>query len=133
MDNWYNRCCLDCSSYNIISKIKYRFNHIIFIGFGYNFFAWVLIKSVELPGWLKFEFHELERIELEAKEAGLINNEISEKEYEGYDFEYPHMELAKTNQSLVLVSLRIEIEKTLRLIAKKYKIDALIFYFLFNP
>lgn len=82
-----------------------------------------LFKSVELPGGLKFEFQDLERIELEAKEAGLLNNEISEKE-EGYNYDYPFIELAKTNQSLALVSLRIEIEKRLRLIAEKYSIDA---------
>lgn len=83
-----------------------------------------LFKSVELPGGLKFEFQDLERIELEAKEAGLINNAISEKEEEVYKFDYPFIELAKTNQSLALVSLRIEIEKRLRLIAEKYSIDA---------
>ena len=82
-----------------------------------------LFKSVELPGGLKFEFQDLERIELEAKEAGLLNNEISEKE-EGYNYDYPFIELAKTNQSLALVSLRIEIEKRLRLIAEKFSIDA---------
>ncbi|WP_367754712.1 hypothetical protein [Flavobacterium sp. WC2430] len=84
-----------------------------------------LFKSVELPGGLKFEFQDLERIELEAKEAGLINNEVSEKEEKDvYNYDYPFIELAKTNQSLALVSLRIEIEKRLRLIAEKYSVDA---------
>lgn len=84
-----------------------------------------LFKSVELPGGLKFEFQDLERIELEAKEAGLINNEISNKdETYVYNYDYPFIELAKTNQSLALVSLRIEIEKRLRLIAEKYSINA---------
>lgn len=84
-----------------------------------------LFKSVELPGGLKFEFQDLERIELEAKEAGLIDKDISNGEdTKVYDFDYPFIELAKSNQSLALVSLRIEIEKRLRLIAEKYSIDA---------
>lgn len=57
-----------------------------------------LFKSVELPGGLKFEFQDLERISLEAKEAGLIDNEEikSKKEKEGLE-NYPFLELAQSN------------------------------------
>jgi len=83
-----------------------------------------LFKSVELPGGLKFEFQDLERIGLEAKEAGLIDNEeIDSDSEQGNSEDYPFIELAKSNQSLALVSLRIEIEKRLRQIAEKYSID----------
>lgn len=83
-----------------------------------------LFKSVELPGGLKFEFQDLERIGLEAKEAGLIDNvEIESDKKQLNSEDYPFIELAKTNQSLALVSLRIEIEKRLRQIAEKYSID----------
>jgi len=84
-----------------------------------------LFKSVELPGGLKFEFQDLERISLEAKEAGLIDNEKIKPKEEQEDFEnYPFLELAQSNQSLALVSLRIEIEKRLRQIAERYSVDS---------
>ncbi|PKA99470.1 hypothetical protein B0O79_3181 [Flavobacteriaceae bacterium MAR_2009_75] len=88
---------------------------------------WVesLFKSVELPGGLKLEFQDLERIELEAKEAGLIKDDSEEdSQIEYLDKDYVFVDLAKTNPSLALVSLRIEIEKRLRQIAEKYSIES---------
>lgn len=87
---------------------------------------WVetLFKSVELPGGLKLEFQDLERIEFEAKELGFIKYDGEEQyEVEEIKNDYPFIELAKSNQSLALVSLRIEIEKRLREIAEKYSIE----------
>lgn len=84
-----------------------------------------LFKSVELPGGLKLEFHELEKIGTEAKKVGLIPNKQQEpqiktkEEKPKYDF----VEIAEKNQELALVSLRIEIETRLRKIATKYSID----------
>ncbi|SHH21369.1 hypothetical protein SAMN05421866_2253 [Chryseobacterium oranimense] len=80
-----------------------------------------LFKSVELPGGLKLEFHDLEKIEKEAEKVGLINKEKNSNILsENYEF----IEIANTNQSLALISLRIEIEKKLREIAHKYNIGA---------
>ncbi|PUB34909.1 uncharacterized protein DUF1311 [Elizabethkingia sp. YR214] len=83
---------------------------------------WVepLFKSVELPGGVKLEFQDLEKIEKEAKEVGLIDEQQTNvATTKDYDF----IEIANTNQALALVSLRIEIEKRLRGIAKKYNLE----------
>lgn len=84
-----------------------------------------LFKSVELPGGLKLEFQDLQKLETEAKKAGLIKpdtqteTEIIKNEVVPYSF----VEIAEQNQELALVSLRIEIEKHLRKIASKYDIE----------
>lgn len=83
---------------------------------------WVepLFKSVELPGGVKLEFQELEKIEKEAKEVGLIDEQQTNvATSKDYDF----IEIADINQALALVSLRIEIEKKLREIANKYNLE----------
>lgn len=84
-----------------------------------------LFKSVELPGGVKLEFQELEKIEKEAKKIGLIStDETTEKvEVDKENLKYYFVEIAEKNQELALVSLRIEIEKRLREIATKYSID----------
>jgi hypothetical protein len=81
-----------------------------------------LLKSVELPGGLKVEFHDLEKIEKEAKEAGLIKNTSTELAPDPRfdDDKFLFIEIAENNQELALVNLRIEIEKRLRKIADKY-------------
>jgi uncharacterized protein YecT (DUF1311 family) len=82
-----------------------------------------LFKSVELPGGVKFEFQDLEKIKEEAKKVGLITTEtVSTVSIEGKG-KYYFVEIAEKNQALALVSLRIEIEKRLREIAAKYSID----------
>lgn len=84
-----------------------------------------LFKSVELPGGLKLEFQDLQRLELEAKESGLINKEseeIQNSEFENKN--YTFIELAQSNPTLALVSLRIEIERRLRQIAEKYSVES---------
>lgn len=87
---------------------------------------WVepLFKSVGLPGGITFQFQDLEKIKTDAKKAGLIttgNNNDNESFtiLPKYDF----IEIAEKNKSLALMSLRIEIEKKLRLIATANKID----------
>lgn len=84
-----------------------------------------LFKSVELPGGLKLEFQELEKIKTEAEKVGLIPTEQKEPQNEAEDEKpkYYFVEIAEKNQELALVSLRIEIEKRLREIATKYSID----------
>ena len=48
---------------------------------GLSMMPWLesLFKSVELPGGLKLEFYDLKRVELEAKDAGLIEETQGEK------------------------------------------------------
>ena len=84
-----------------------------------------LFKSVELPGGVKLEFQELEKIEKEAKKIGLISSvEVTEKvEVNKNNPKYYFVEIAEKNQELALVNLRIEIEKRLREIATKYSIE----------
>lgn len=84
-----------------------------------------LFKSVELPGGVKLEFQELEKIEKEAKKIGLISTEetTTKAEENKEKPKYYFVEIAEKNQELALVSLRIEIEKRLREIATKYSID----------
>jgi uncharacterized protein YecT (DUF1311 family) len=84
-----------------------------------------LFKSVELPGGVKLEFQELEKIAKDAKEVGLITSHNTEDL--GIDTNtkpsYYFVEIAEKNQELALVSLRIEIEKRLRDIAAKYDVE----------
>src|SRR4051794_29649521 len=84
-----------------------------------------LFKSVELPGGVKLEFQDLEKLEKEAKEVGLISSEDKTTQLQQNEMKqkYDFVEIAEKNQELALVSLRIEIEKRLREIAAKYCID----------
>lgn len=76
-----------------------------------------LFKSLEIPGGLRFEFQELERVEKEAKEAGLVTDKpINNKS------EYTFIEIAEAYPQLALASLRIEIEKSLKILAQKTKV-----------
>lgn len=77
-----------------------------------------LFKSVELPGGLKFEFQEqLERVKKEAKAAWLISNKFSSNK------NYTFLEFAESNPTLALASLRMEIEKSLRILAENKDIE----------
>jgi len=84
-----------------------------------------LFKSVELPGGLKFEFQDLQKVETDAKKAGLIKTEETKQQMEVLkNFTiYPFVEIARQNPNLALASLRIEIEKRLRELAAKYEIE----------
>ena len=85
-----------------------------------------LFKSVELPGGVKLEFQDLQKIENEAKSAGLIKPENENPETKDEQI-YPFTEIAEQNPELALVSLRIEIEKRLRAIANKYNVEVRTF------
>lgn len=82
-----------------------------------------LLKSVELPGGVKVEFHDLEKISDKAIEAGLIKEEDINNIEETLVETYPFMEIASVNQGLALVGLRIEIEKRLRRLADRYGLE----------
>jgi hypothetical protein len=75
-----------------------------------------LFKSIGLPGGMQFQFHDLTRLETDAKKAGLINPaknlESMTRSYTG-----SFVETVQENKELALVTLRIEIEKKLREIA----------------
>ena len=73
-----------------------------------------LFKSLELPGGLKFEFQELERVKQEIKAAGLIDGTPPEKASS-----YTFLDVAESNPELALAGLRIELEKSLRTLAEQ--------------
>jgi hypothetical protein len=83
-----------------------------------------LFKSVELPGGIKVEFQDLEKVSEEAKAAGIIQADSKVEQKESIEKpEYAFLELANVNQQMALVGLRIEIEKRLRELAKKYSLS----------
>jgi len=75
---------------------------------------WLLpvLRSVELPGGLKFEFQDLQRAEKGVRDAGLISTS------EEVRADYPFLEVVNTDPGLALAGLRIEIEKRLRFMAE---------------
>lgn len=73
-----------------------------------------LLKSLELPGGIKFEFQELEKVTEEAEEAGLLSKTSSK-----IKSDYGFMSLIESSPGLALAGLRIELEKSLRNLAEK--------------
>lgn len=74
-----------------------------------------LFRVVEFPGGWKFEYKDLEKVEKEIGNAGLMAKPEKDKLiFSQISFE--------ENPNLVLAILRIEIEKKVRLIAKKHSI-----------
>jgi hypothetical protein len=67
-----------------------------------------LFKSIELPGGLKVQYQDLEKIEDRAIQSGLITTEI-DKIDESYSFQT----VASKDPNLALAGLRIELEKRL--------------------
>jgi len=67
-----------------------------------------LVKSLELPGGWKVEFHELQKAASRAETAGLLAAEPSQKEV-AFSFQ----SIATRDPNLALAGLRIEIEKRL--------------------
>ena len=78
-----------------------------------------LIKSVEIPGWGKVEFQELENVASRAETAGLLAMKSSEAEQK-----FSFQPIAQRDPNLALAGLRIEIEKRLALLAKTHDINA---------
>jgi len=71
-----------------------------------------ILRSVELPGGLKFEFRDLQRAEKGARDAGLISTpEVAR-------VDYPFLDVVDSDPGLALAGLRIEIEKRLRFMAE---------------
>lgn len=82
---------------------------------------WVapLFKSLELPGGLKFEFQDLEKVSKEARELGLISDDTQPQKEQDYSF----LSVASFDPNLALAGLRIEIEKRLRKLASENNIE----------
>lgn len=78
-----------------------------------------IFKSLEFPGGWKLEFQEeLARVRQEAEVAGLIDSRSMKN-----NVEYGFMEIAESNPGLAMAGLRIEIEKSLKAIAKHEGIE----------
>lgn len=77
-----------------------------------------IFKSVELPGGVKVEYRDLERAREEVARVGLLGTPPERKEEPSY------IAIAQEDPNLALAGLRIEIERRLRAIAKKYGLDA---------
>lgn len=76
-----------------------------------------IIKSVELPGGLKVELEDLEKLENRARNAGLI----SEKDTQEAETAPSYMDVADSDPNLALAGLRIEIERQLNRIAEPFR------------
>jgi hypothetical protein len=77
-----------------------------------------IFKSVELPGGLKVEFQEFERVKQEADRAGLLATPTNRSQ------EPTYIMVAQEDPILALAGLRIEIERRLRSLAKALGIEA---------
>ncbi len=80
-----------------------------------------LFKSLEFPGGLKVEYHELQKASEKAKKAGLLKSTLDKKSKKKPKISYQQISLKDPN--LALASLRIEIEKRLMKIAESHGLE----------
>jgi hypothetical protein len=73
-----------------------------------------LFKSVELPGGLKVEFHDVQKVSDKARAAGLLDPVSSAAMASEYSFQT----VSKADPNLALAGLRIELEKRLQGLAE---------------
>ncbi len=78
----------------------------------------MFFRSVELPGGIKVEYHELKEAEAKARDAGLITT--SDEKSKAADPIYER--IAEEDPNLALAGLRIEIEKELVALASRHGI-----------
>lgn len=71
-----------------------------------------LFKSLELPGGLKVEFHDLEKAKKDAAKVGLLAKPTEDRQ------QLTFMTVAAEDPNLALAGLRIEIERRLDAIAR---------------
>jgi hypothetical protein len=81
-----------------------------------------LFKAIELPGGVKVEYHDLERVEKKAEEAGLLPAIAVEPLI--LRPTYAFQSVAGEDSNLALAGLRIEIESRLRDIATSKGLEA---------
>lgn len=80
-----------------------------------------LFKSLEFPGGLKVEYHELQKASEKAKKAGLLKSTLDKKSKKKPKISYQQISLEDPN--LALANLRIEIEKRLMKIAESHGLE----------
>jgi len=73
-----------------------------------------LFKSVELPGGLKVEFQDLEKVAERAGAAGLLATPPSPQQGPAYSFQ----QVGSSDPNLALAGLRIELERRLEQLAR---------------
>jgi len=74
-----------------------------------------LVKSVELPGGVKFELRQLKDLEERAVQAGLLPH----LEVQPSEVEFAFQRIANQDPNLALAGLRIEIERRLATLAER--------------
>lgn len=77
-----------------------------------------VFKSFELPGGLKFEYHELEKATKKLEESGFIKKEASSKKQQDHS-KYSFLNVVDINSNLALSGLRMEIESRLKDLAEQ--------------
>ncbi|MBK9924070.1 MAG: hypothetical protein IPP66_02155 [Anaerolineales bacterium] len=84
-----------------------------------------LFRAIELPGGVKVEYQELEKVTDSAKKAGLIKPSTIKSANRKKGTKKPvYEEIAFEDPNLALAGLRIEIEKRLIEIAKSHNINS---------
>lgn len=79
-----------------------------------------LFKSIELPGGLKIEYHELEKVREKIEKEGLLDSKIPRGgggPFLGFE------SVSIDDPNLVFAAFRIEIEKRLRWIGESFNLD----------
>lgn len=83
-----------------------------------------LFKSIEIPGLVKVEFAELEQAKQEAESAGLLAKpSLPTPQDHVTPSEYPFAMIQTLDSNLALAGLRIEIERRLAALARKYGVE----------
>ena len=81
----------------------------------------VFFKSLELPGGIKIEYHDLKAVEAKARNVGLISeNEVLPSPEE----QSLYQRIALEDPNLALAALRIEIEKELVALGQRHNYSA---------
>jgi hypothetical protein len=76
-----------------------------------------LFRSIELPGGVKVEYHDLKEAENKARESGLLTEKSSPPSDPFY------VTISSEDPNLALAGLRIEIERELISLAKRHNIS----------
>ena len=73
-----------------------------------------LFKSLQLPGGVKVEFQDLEKVAARADAAGLLSNPVPPDQQAPYSFQM----IATADPNLALAGMRIELERRLVQLAR---------------
>jgi hypothetical protein len=75
-----------------------------------------IFRSVEVPGWFKVEFKDIQKAVEKAEKQGLLPGTLTKREQSAYSFQL----VAQNDPNLALAGLRIEIEKRMKTLAEKH-------------